>query len=162
MTERDTETGSVPELSDDDLMTALRALWNEFPPVPEAAITTANELFTWRTIDADLESLSVSFDSLLHASSAMRSSDSPRRIVFDSPLRGLELEMTTSTISGQLLPAQEGEVTLLTTKGETGSTQADALGLFSFERPARGPIRLRCTTETGSFVTEWIAFPPSS
>ena len=162
MTGRPEDSDASPsnELTDEELVAGMKAFWSEFA-VPASSVATAEQLFTWRTIDAELESLAISFDSLVDAAPTMRSATSARRIVFESPLRGLEMEVGDHTISGQLLPAQEGDITLMSTKGEIATVRADALGLFTFDRPKHGPIRLRCATDDGSFVTEWISLPPA-
>lgn len=120
----------------------------------------AKAALTWRTIDQELDRLTMSSDSELLAAAAVRGAGTaPSRIVeFHGDSFDLELEIGDESLIGQVYPAQLGQVTLLTAAGLSIPTPVDDVGCFLFDRPAAGPFRLRCDIGDGGLgvVTEWI------
>jgi hypothetical protein len=143
--------------SDDELMLDLRAALRE-PPVDGAVLAAARAAFAWRTVDTDLELIGLLYDSVVDRQEAVREdpAESPRTLAFHGDRLGVEIELNTTGIEGQLIPAQSGLVTLVTVDGPFAAVAADPIGCFSFPTPPGGPIRLECSTDAGRFVTVWI------
>jgi hypothetical protein len=116
----------------------------------------ARAAFTWRTIDAELELLSASEGSADLAT--VRGSEEPvsRTLEFAGRTISIELEIGPELIVGQIYPVQTGQLTLLTPTGIVGELLSDEVGCFTFDRPADGPFRLRCTTTDAGVITDWI------
>lgn len=136
-----------------DLSAAVRV-----PDVDEQILATARGAFAWRTVDADLELVSLLYDSCLDDAVSVRDGDteSPRTLSFHGDSLGVEIELNGTGIEGQLIPAEPGTVTLVTPQGPHASATADPVGCFSLPAPPAGPIRLECACDAGRFVTVWI------
>lgn len=125
-------------------------------PPPEL-IAAAKDLFTWRTIDAELALLT--FDSLVdEPSNAVRSTtDVPRVLTFEAGGLTVELEVeappTGRRLSGQLVPPQAAEV-----QASAGQyvrhVGADRFGRFVVPLPDRpGRVDLRVDRPGGPTVS---------
>jgi hypothetical protein len=133
----------------------------EEPPLDENIIRAAQAAFTWRTVDAELEILSLDAG-LEHAGAAqVRSTGpgSPRMFAFHGERLSVELEIDDAGIVGQLTPPGAGQVTLMTPDGPHATTQTDEIGCFTLPPPPPGPIRLDCRVGTDHVVTEWTTVP---
>lgn len=152
---------SDDELSDDELLAELRAALHE-EPVDDSVVRAAEAAFTWRTVDADLELLSLDASAWLADAVPVRGGNPvmPRTLVFRGERRGerlsVEVEIDDAGIFGQLIPPQPGQVTLVTVAGPQATTLADEVGCFSFPVGTSGPLRLECHLDTDRFVTEWV------
>ena len=150
-----------PEWTDDELLQELRAALQE-EPVAENVIRAAQAAFTWRTVDAELELLSLEASDALAAGALVRG-DGPgeqRTFAFRGERLSVEIEIDGAGIVGQLTPAQPGQVTLVTAEGPQATAQADEVGCFTFPPPAPGPVRLDCRLGADHFVTEWVTVRP--
>lgn len=148
-----------PRWTDHELLSELSKALEE-PPVDENIIRAAQAAFTWRTVDAELEILSLGAG-LEHAGAAqVRSTGpgSPRTFAFHGDRLGVEVEVNGAGIVGQLTPPGPGQVTLVTPDGPHAATQADEVGCFALPPPPPGPVRLDCQLGTDHFVTEWTTF----
>lgn len=157
-TGRDPETA---ERTDDALLAELsRILYARAEP-PREVVDAAMELFTWRTVDAELAALT--FDSLVDDQPVRtRAEAQPRILTFEIASTVIEMEIDAapsgSRILGQVVPAAEvdlelrlgeiGDVTQVTTTG-----RSDEMGRFVLPLPSgRGLASLRCTLPDGSVV----------
>ena len=124
----------------------------------EKLIRAAEAAFTWRTVDADLEILSLETGLVMSDTAQVRGAEqgSPRRYAFHGERLSVEIEIDGAGIVGQLTPPQPGQVTLVTAEGRGETAQADAVGCFTFPPPAPGPLRLDCRLGANHFVTEWV------
>ncbi len=150
-----------PEWTDDELLQELRAAWGE-EPVAESVIRAAQAAFTWRTVDAELELLSLDTSDALTAGAPVRG-DGPgeqRIFAFLGERLSVEIEIDGAGIVGQLTPPQPGQVTLVTAEGPQATAEADEVGCFTFPPPAPGPVRLDCRLGADHFVTEWVTVRP--
>jgi hypothetical protein len=148
---------------DDELERELGRAERLLDPVPAHLLRGALEMFDWRTIDAELAELV--FDSVdAHAAVLVRGSDRPRLLTFRAGDLGIELELTGSALTreivGRLIPAQRAEVEVR--YGDRQLTvAADELGRFGGTVPGSGPLSLRCRPAGGTaarqVVTEWIS-----
>lgn len=146
---------SSPRWTDDELLRELRAALQE-PPVDESIIQAAQAALAWRTVDADLEFLSLAADSRLANGALVRGGlEAPRALAFHGDRLSVEIEIDKAGIVGQLTPPQPGQITLVTTDGPQAITRADDVGCFTFPLPASGPVRLDCRLGDDRFVTEW-------
>ena len=150
-----------PEWTDDELLQELRAALQE-EPVAESVIRGAQAAFAWRTVDAELELLSLDTGDVLAAGALVRG-DGPgeqRIFAFRGERLSVEIEIDGEGIVGQLTPPQPGQVTLVTAEGPQATAQADEVGCFTFPPPAPGPVRLGCRLGADHFVTEWVTIRP--
>ncbi len=147
---------SSPGWTDDELLHELRAALQE-STVDESVICAAQAAFTWRTVDAELELLSLD-DRELTASAPVRGSgqDPPRTLVFHGERLSVEIEIEEAGIVGQLMPPRPGVVTLVTADGPQATAQADEVGCFAFSSPGPGPLRLDCALGADHFSTDWV------
>ncbi|HTZ26665.1 MAG TPA: hypothetical protein VMC83_21910 [Streptosporangiaceae bacterium] len=124
----------------------------------EDVIRAAQGAFAWRTVNADLELLSLDEGFMLTDDVLVRGSGpgAPQRLVFRGERLSVEVEIDEIGIVGQLMPPQPGEVTLVTADGPQATTQADDVGCFAFPLPASGPLRLDCRISAEHFMTEWV------
>jgi hypothetical protein len=125
--------------------------------VDEKLIRAAQAAFTWRTVDADLEILSLETE--LAVSDAARVRDagqgSPRMFAFHGERLSVEIEIDDDGIVGQLTPLGPARVTLVTPDGPQATADADEVGCFSLPAPPSGPMRLDCQRGSERFLTEW-------
>jgi hypothetical protein len=146
-----------PGWTDDELLQELRAALQE-EPVAESVIRAAQAAFTWRTVDAELELLSLDTSEELAAGALVRGGGpgDERTFAFRGERLSVEIEIDGAGIVGQLSPPQPGQVTLVTAEGPQATVQADDVGCFIFPPPAPGPVRLDCRLGADHFVTEWV------
>jgi hypothetical protein len=120
----------------------------------ERMMRAARSAYIWRTVDAELEHLSVASDTVPEA--AVRSHVRSRIVRFRGKNVTLEVEIGDDVIVGQVYPTQSGLVTLSPASGPATEVSTDGMGCFTIERPTDGPFRLRCDTPDSSVVTDWI------
>jgi len=144
--------------TDDELLSELGAALRE-PPVDEDIIRAARAAFTWRTVDAELEILSLDPDPGLAGAAMVRGGAVvPRMLTFHGETLSVTVEIDEAGIVGQLTPPGPGQVTLVTADGPAASAQADEVGSFALPPCPAGPARLDCTLGDARFVTEWTVF----
>ena len=131
-------------------------------PVPLDAVAAAKTAYVWRTIDAELAELT--YDSLFDDQplAGVRSTTLPRFLTFVSESASLTVEMEAVTVGegrrliGQLVPPQGGEIEVRHAGGSV-RLEADALGRFTADELAPGPVSLRCRAASGATVaTDWV------
>jgi hypothetical protein len=164
---------SSPEWTDDELLRELRAALQE-STVEESVIQAAQAAFTWRTVDTELELLSLAAgaalteggraeedtltkDTLAEGALVRGGGQSaPRTLVFHGERLSVEVEIDEAGIVGQLMPPRPGVVTLVTAAGPQATAQADEVGCFTFPPPRSGPLRLDCRLGADHFITDWV------
>jgi hypothetical protein len=118
----------------------------------------AEAAYSWRTIDAELASLTE--DSFLHGAVHAHAASAPARaLVFEGSRLTVELTVSDDQLVGQLAPATAGTVTVSSPAGELAHTAIGADGRFAVSRPDHGPMRLRLSTQSGELITEWVHLP---
>jgi len=145
---------------DDALMQELTEAVARERAVPEHVMQAAKDAFEWRGVDAELELMSLSFDSLLTDAVGVRGPgpDSPRMLVYDGEDLTIEIEVGKDVLMGQVVPAGSDLVVLECADGRVDEAHADDAGFFLLRRPAQGPIRLKWQHgEAAGAVTGWIS-----
>jgi hypothetical protein len=143
--------------SDDALMDELQEALTAVRSVPPRVVEAARAAYAWRSIDVELELLTLSYDSSLAETTLVRSQAAgPRMLVFDSENVTLELEVSTDVLMGQVVPAHAGRVILENPHGTVHETEADDEGFFLLGRPAACPVRLTWLTDRSRVRTEWL------
>ena len=137
----------------------LRAIIAQIDARPPELDEAARAAFTWRTVDEELAELMR--DSADEATEVLvRSGAGPRRLSFESPRLGIELEVVATgprerRVEGQLLPPGSATVTV-ERPGEDGvSVQADELGRFLVEGLRAGVVRLHVLLEGAQIAVPW-------
>lgn len=140
---------------DDELLADLRDALGAGTPVSGREVDAAQAAWTWRTVDAELATLS--YDSLLDDRVLVRGAVSaPRSLVFDAADLTVELEVTAGRVVGQLVPPGPGEVVLETESAQETPIATDEAGCFTLAPAPGALVRLRCTTPSTTVVTDWV------
>ena len=123
----------------------------------EKLIRAAQAAFTWRTVDADLEILSLETELAVSDTAMVRDAGqaSPRVLAFHGERLSVEIEIDDAGIVGQLTPPGPARITLVTPDGPQAAVDADEVGCFSLPAPPAGPMRLDCQCGSERFLTEW-------
>jgi len=145
---------------DEQLLAALGEAVRARQAVPDSFVDVGKSAYAWHNIDAELAELTYDSSRQLdqEAAASMRSeSASIRALTFTSAHLSVELEVTTDSLLGQIIPPQPGTVEAQTKAGATTSTPVDEIGCFAVEPIPSSPFRLRCRTADGADVlTGWI------
>ena len=106
----------------------------------ERLIRAAQAAFTWRTVDADLEILSLETELAVSDTALVRGTgpSSPRVFAFHGERLSVEIEIDDDGIVGQLTPPGPARVTLVTPDGPQAAADADEVGCFSLPAPLPG------------------------
>jgi hypothetical protein len=143
--------------SDDDLMGELKEALEEVRTVPPDVVEAAKAAFTWRTVDEELEVLTLTYDSAMAGSALVRGAGFPERmLVFESDDLTMEVEVNDDVLMGQVVPALPGRVILENPQGSVQETEADDGGFFLFRRPGVSPVRFKWIGGDTRVVTEWL------
>ena len=151
----------VEDMSDEDLMAAIRSELVLTEPVPPEVTAAAKASFTWRTIDAELAALTFDSSSQSAEMAGVRGGEhGPRALTFEYEDVVVEVEVDNGvdgrTVVGQIDPptVEWVEVHQAST-GEPMRLEADARGLGA------GPFRLLCRFRSGArfpmLLTDWVS-----
>jgi hypothetical protein len=144
---------------DEALLADLAEALRETRPFAADVAARGKGAFTWRTIDEELLTAQLSFDSD-HAPAPTSRRSQPvgesRVLVFTTELRSVEVEVLPDRILGQFIPPSSGEVEVEDEHGVVATVEVDELGFFVIEPVPARLVRLRCTTPTTRMVTAWI------
>lgn len=145
-------------LDDEKLLAVLRQAIGARRAVPPEFVQAAKDAFAWHDIDAELAQLT--YDSVTGSALAAptRAEDaSIRALTFTSPRLTVELEVTTDSLLGQIVPTQVATIELQAQAGVGTVVTSDEIGCFSISPVPRGTFRLRCLATGGIDVrTGWI------
>ena len=143
---------------DDELLVRLRAALDARQAVPPEFVAAAESAFAWHNIDAELAQLT--YDSSRDADYALSTREeaaSIRALTFSSAHLTIEVEVTSDSLLGQVIPAQAGVITVQSRAGAEAEFAADEIGCFSIRPVPSGPFRLHCRTSAGlDALTGWI------
>jgi len=143
---------------DDELMAELSEALAAADNIPSHLVEAARASYTWRTVNADLDSLALISESSTDGDLLVVRGEStaPRLLSFEHNDVGVEIEISGSVVRGQLYPVRSGLITVVTAAGPFADTRTDEMGCFVVDWPRSGPVRLRCDTEDSSFITDWV------
>lgn len=146
-----------PDDGDDMLLAELMEALADPGPIPQRVVDAAKEAFAWRIMDAELELMTLVYDSRLEDGAVVRNGAAapPRTLVFEGSDICVEVEVG-DDVMGQIIPPQPGHVTLVTPQETFAAVEADAMGCFRLERPAHGPVRFSCETLGSRLTTDWM------
>ncbi len=145
---------------DEQLLAALRESMRARQAVPDEFVEMGKSAYTWHNIDAELAQLT--YDSGREqdrdvAASVRSETASIRALTFTSAHLSLELEVTETSLLGQIIPPRAGTVETQTRAGATTTTPVDEIGCFAVDPIPASPFRLRCRITDGADVlTGWI------
>jgi hypothetical protein len=145
----------------EDLLAELRLAGVVLDPVPERVTSAAKASFTWRTVDAELASLT--YDSALDADrlAFVRGTAAARQLTFSASglTVDIEAEETDGSLRliGELAPAQRAVITVRHNEGTT-EVETDEDGRFRTGPIPTGPVALSLRLAAGGSAvqTEWI------
>ncbi len=131
----------------------IRALANE--PMPERVVEAAKAAYTWRTIDAELATLS--FDSAMAGTVGTRSGRATRELTFEADSGEVEVAVgTDGAVVGQIVPPQRATVEVIGTDGSV-TIDTDDEGRFLIDELPQGPVCFEIVTAAGHRIrTDWI------
>lgn len=136
-----------------ELLDALQRVLEAVDAPPAHVIANAREAFTWHGVDAELAELV--YDSATEtAPLAVRATEASRQVTFRAPGLEIEVEVVSErarVVIGQLVPAQAASIELRQGNA-TRTTDADALGRFTFDDVTPGAIKLTVVTASGATV----------
>jgi hypothetical protein len=147
---------------DETLLAALKQALRARQAVPPEFVEAGQNAFAWHNIDAELAQLT--YDSTHEsdrAASTRTEAASIRALTFSSAHLTIELEVTSDSLLGQLIPAQAGTIKIQTQTqtqpGAEAAFDADEIGCFSIHPVPAASFRLHCRTAGGIEVrTGWI------
>ncbi len=124
----------------------------------EAVARRGRGAFTWRTVDEDLLTAELMFDSARDGRALTTRADASggRLLVFTAELRSVEVEVLSDRVVGQFDPPSAGEVQVVGEDGVVATAAVDELGFFVIEPVPTGVVRLRCQTTTTRLITSWV------
>jgi hypothetical protein len=145
-------------LLDERLLVALGEAIKARQAVPSWFVETGKNAFAWHNIDAELAQLTYDSNDDRREAAVMRSETaSIRSLTFTSAHLSLELEVTSNSLLGQIIPPRSGTLEIHTRAGEINTTEVDEIGCFAVDPIPDSPFRLRCRTADGTDVlTGWI------
>lgn len=146
---------------DDQLLAALRESVQARLAVPAWFTQTARNAYAWHDIDAELAQLTYDsshdqdLERITRSVSTRSEPASIRALTFTSAQLSIELEVTSDSLIGQIVPPRQGVIEQ-EASGETTTEPIDEIGCFYIQPVPEGPFRLRCRTEDGvDVVTNW-------
>jgi len=153
---------------DDQLLGVLKDALSTEHAVPPEFIEAGKAAYAWRTIDAELATLT--YDSASEAVSATRAESATlRALTFASADLTIELEVTPDALLGQISPVQSGRITAYVGGTEpgppeigtttAGSAAIDELGFFILSPVPAESFRLLCQTASGTTAVTGLISP---
>jgi|SRR5215469_12497857 len=153
----------MPEDWDDErLLGALREASRARHDVPPWFTQAGQSAYAWHDIDAQLAQLSYDSSHDLDLEGVVRSASTRSEratihaLTFTSARLSIELEVSTDSLIGQIIPPRRGTIEQQASDGETITAPIDDIGCFYIQPVPAGSFRLRCRTEDGiDVVTNW-------
>ncbi len=155
--------GPKKEISDDELVDAIRAGFEEDEPLPPGATDFAVQAFAWRSIDADLAELL--HDSDVEGLVAVRDLAVARVFMLRSGGVTLDAEYRADELRGAVAPS--GRYSVAAYDGGRGqahpaifSVSTDEHGFFGVDGEIHGAVRIVVSTldHQALLVSPWLTF----
>jgi len=144
--------------NDDEIMGRLAQAWQAADDVPADFIAAGKAAFAWRDIDSELAELvyDSALEEELSAVPVRAERAHLRAMTFTSTDLTIEIEITSESLLGQVVPMQDGEVEVITPAGKAQAGPIDDVGGFTIRPLPAGPFRLNCRTAGGAISTSWL------
>lgn len=155
---------ALPPWDDQTLLAELLEALREADSTSPEQVAAARAAWTWRTVDDELALAELAFDSACDLASAgpVRSGGLVRTLAFRGPQLAVEIEVTAAGITGQVVPASEGQIVGLSRAGPFGTAAIDKIGCFLLDPAPAGPVRLRVHAGGHATVTSWFTLAPAA
>lgn len=147
---------------DERLLAALRESLRARRNVPPWFTEAGQSAYAWHNIDAQLAQLTYDssrdqdLEGVTRSAGTRSEPASIRGLTFTSVRLSIELEVTTDSLVGQIIPPRQGTIEQQARDGETAITPIDEIGCFYIHPVPSGSFRLRCRTDDGiDVVTNW-------
>jgi hypothetical protein len=143
---------------DEQLLAALSEAIKARQVVPSWFIVMGKNAYAWHNIDAELAQLTYDcHDDRREIGAARAEPMSIQALTFASARLTMELEITTDSVLGQIIPPRPGKLEIQTKTGAITMTEVDELGCFAVDPIPDIAFRLRCRTADGADpLTGWI------
>lgn len=144
-------------MSHDDDETLIRELGEavvDARAVTQKAREDARAAFVWRTIDDEL--LALAHDSETSEGLLVRGVGTARVLGFRGPEVSLEVEVDHGQLAGQVLPAQECRIAVVTPAGDRWEVLSDESGVFMRPLDVTGPVRFVVESGGRRQGTAWV------
>ncbi len=156
-----TDPSQQPDADEQQLLDDLARVVQARDPVPPDAVAMAQELFTWRTVDAELAELVA--DSAEESTAALvRGGATDVRLLAFAAARGITLDVEVLAegdarrLVGELSPGGAARITVEHPAGSV-TEDTDELGRFLVTGVPAGWLRIRCAPGGGpAFLTPWL------
>jgi hypothetical protein len=149
---------TVADWNDEELLAALQQALAARQEVPAEFVAAGQSAFAWHNIDAELAQLT--YDSVRDTEPLVATRSEPasiRALTFTSARLTIELEVTSDSLVGQIVPVQAATIEIQGRAGAPVPVAADEIGCFLIHPIPRGPFRLRCRLSDGADVlTDWL------
>lgn len=150
--------GELGDRQDDLLMRELAEALRSAEPI-SAGLAAGLDAWDRRLAGSSSPELAnLTYDSLLEDAAAVRGVQAAeaRTLTFTTDDgRTLEVELGDSQLVGQTYPIAAGTITAEAASGPAESVEVNEVGCFTMAIPT-GPFRLRFTSPTTEFITEWM------
>jgi len=147
---------------DERLLAALREASRARQDVPSWFTQAGQSAYAWHDLDAQLAQLTYDssrdqdLEAVMRSASTRSERASIHALTFTSVRLSIELEVSTDSLIGQIIPPRRGAIEQQASDGETVTAPIDEIGCFYIQPVPTGPFRLRCRTEDGiDVVTNW-------
>jgi hypothetical protein len=130
-------------------------------PVPDEVIAGCEELFTWRTIEAELAELED--DDVVDGALAGVRSASPvatLRFVGEGLRVEIDYDPERRVVSGQIFPAGPASVSLVRPRMPSTLVAVSASGTFEIADSLPGPVQIVVEASGRTARTDWIVLQP--
>jgi hypothetical protein len=150
-------------IDDTELARELAEAVREARAVPARFAVAARAAYGWRTLDAELATLTHDSPAVPGARRAGREDVAALRdLTFVAPDLTVEVQLGAQRLLGQVVPPGPGRAELQTLAGDRVPVPIDPLGCFSFRPAPRGCFRLHLRTAAGArVVTVWVRVGPA-
>ncbi len=156
-----TDPRQAPDAVEQELLEDLSRVVRERDPVPPALVEIARQLYTWRTVDAELAELLA--DAAEAADAVLVRGDAPAvRLLAFAASSGIRMELEVLSegprrrLVGELSPGLAARITVEHPEGSL-TEDTDELGRFLVTGVPAGWVRIRCAPGTGpALVTPWL------
>jgi hypothetical protein len=140
--------------ADDDILAGVEEALRSVGGAADSVQAAGMRAFACRGLAGAAPLAVISYDSLLDGA-PVRQGVAHRTLEFEAAALSVEISVSDTRLTGQLIPPALGAVEMITLADETGTT-TDDLGRFTLPVPPAGPVRFRCHCGTAEMITDWV------